>query len=224
MIDTDRLRESQRTRTEGLCRHYFPLGKKNGGEWKIGDITGAPGDSLGIQLTGPKAGLWHDRATGQGGDFIELLRANRNLTFQEAVEEVERALGVSLRMDSLPGMRSAPAVSPIPSPVVPVIPAWTGLPYHMTPKESRRCYAAAKALGDSPGKIQSIAEWRFLKSETVWSLVLDCALGIEGSNNRLLVRERDEAAPNRREQSSKPVGVWQTVSLAWMVTNRSKRL
>src|ERR1700739_3105559 len=98
MVKLDLLRDLVRSRAEELCGHFFPHGKKVGNEWKIGDILGAPGDSLGIQLTGQKAGLYHDRATGEGGDFIKLLRENRNIPFTQAVAEIERAFGMSLQL------------------------------------------------------------------------------------------------------------------------------
>lgn len=97
LVDSERLNESVRSNIVTLCEHFLPAGKKESGEWKIADVTGAKGDSLGIQLTGPKAGLWHDRATRQGGTFVELLMQNRGITFLEAVELIERDLGINLR-------------------------------------------------------------------------------------------------------------------------------
>jgi twinkle protein len=179
MINCDLLREWERTRAEDLCRRFFPNGKKVGTEWKIADTTGAPGNSLAIQLAGAKPGLWHDWATGEGGDFIELLRANRNLTFPQAVEEIEQALGISLLVDSLPGGRP-PQSAGVSQPKRPVIAPWTGLPYHMTPEESRRAYQAARALNRTAEQIDQIADWRGLRPEIIRSLILDCALGIEG--------------------------------------------
>ena len=44
---------------------------------RIGDTSGAPGESLSIQLTGSDAGLWKDHATDEGGDLIALYRAYR---------------------------------------------------------------------------------------------------------------------------------------------------
>lgn len=46
-------------------------------EARIGDVSGAPGESLSIQLAGPDAGLWKDHATDEGGDLISLYRAYR---------------------------------------------------------------------------------------------------------------------------------------------------
>jgi len=99
-IDSQRLDEVVRSNIETLCRHFFPAGRKEGGEWKIGDVTGGAGDSLGIQLTGANAGLWHDRATGDGGKFTKLLMQNRGVTFRDAVELIERTLGVSATQEN----------------------------------------------------------------------------------------------------------------------------
>jgi hypothetical protein len=101
MINFDLLREIIRTRTEELCCHFFPNGRKEADEWKLADVSGGPGSSLAIQLTGDKAGLWLDRETGQGGDFVHLLCANRNLTRIEAAQEIGRALGVNLESNAV---------------------------------------------------------------------------------------------------------------------------
>jgi Toprim-like len=179
MINLDLLRELERDRTEDLCRWFFPNGRKVGNEWRIADTTGAPGNSLGIKLTVPNAGLWQDRATGEGGDFVKLLCANRNLTFSQAVEEIERAFGIALRSDFLPSRVSAPQ-SPDRNRSHKAAP-WTGLPYHMTPQEICRAQKAIRALNGDAEAIQRIADWRELKPETIRSLTLDCALGIEGN-------------------------------------------
>jgi twinkle protein len=96
MINEDLLRDLVRSRIEDLCRHFFPHGRKMGNEWKLGNTTGVSGESLGIQLVGQKAGLYRDRATGEGGDFVKLLRENRNITFTYAAEQIGHFLGVNL--------------------------------------------------------------------------------------------------------------------------------
>jgi hypothetical protein len=58
------------------------------------DISGQPGQSLGVQLTGEKAGLWHDRATGEGGNFHKLVASARGYSEEDAVSDIERAVGV----------------------------------------------------------------------------------------------------------------------------------
>ena len=54
----------------------FPAGKKRSGKFLIGDVLGSPGDSLEVVLDGEKAGLWTDRATGDGGDIFDLIAAH----------------------------------------------------------------------------------------------------------------------------------------------------
>ena len=51
----------------------FPAGKTRRGKFLIGDVLGSPGDSLEVVLDGDKAGLWTDRATGDGGDIFSLI-------------------------------------------------------------------------------------------------------------------------------------------------------
>jgi hypothetical protein len=176
MVNIGLLRDLQRDWAEDLCRHFFPNGKKVGNEWKIADTTGASGNSLAIHLTGDKAGLWIDRATDEGGGFVKLLSANRNLTLIQAVEEIERVLGVSLRSDSFLGVRlqQSPGVSRAHKAV---IAPWTGLPYHMSPEESRRAYQAARALNGTAEQIEQIADWRGLRPEIIRSLILDWPSG-----------------------------------------------
>jgi hypothetical protein len=102
MIDQARLKEVVRSNIETLCRHFFPLSRKDGIEWKIADISGEKGDSLGIRLTPENAGVWIDRATGQGGDFVQLLMRSRNLTFPDAAAEIGQFLGVDLQKHQQP--------------------------------------------------------------------------------------------------------------------------
>jgi len=47
-------------------------GQRKGDELRYGDITGQRGQSLGIHLSGPKAGIWADFATGETGDIVDL--------------------------------------------------------------------------------------------------------------------------------------------------------
>jgi hypothetical protein len=97
VINFDLLRELQRSRAEELCRHFFPNGRKEGQEWKLADVSGAPGSSLGIQLTGPRAGLFHDRATGESGDLLKLICLSGNCGLPQAVGQIERTFGINLR-------------------------------------------------------------------------------------------------------------------------------
>jgi putative DNA primase/helicase len=72
-------RESLRTdlvaRLDSILPTLFPAGNKRKGKFLIGDVLGSPGDSLEVVLDGEKAGLWTDRATGDGGDIFDLIAA-----------------------------------------------------------------------------------------------------------------------------------------------------
>ncbi|AJP47323.1 hypothetical protein PG1C_00460 [Rugosibacter aromaticivorans] len=78
--DLDAEREAIRVellvRLESVLAALFPAGRKRGGKFLVGDVLGSPGDSLEIVLTGDKAGLWTDRATGDGGDIFTLIAAH----------------------------------------------------------------------------------------------------------------------------------------------------
>ena len=81
--DLDAEREAIRAellaRLESVLATLFPAGKKRGGKFLVGDVLGSPGDSLEIVLDGDKAGLWTDRATGDGGDIFALIAAHLGL-------------------------------------------------------------------------------------------------------------------------------------------------
>ncbi len=66
-------------RLESVLFVFYPAGKVRHGKFFIGDVLGSPGDSLEVVLEGEKAGLWTDRATGQGGDFFALLAAREHM-------------------------------------------------------------------------------------------------------------------------------------------------
>ncbi len=63
-------------RLESVLFTLFPAGRTRRGKFVIGDVLGSPGDSLEVVLDGDKAGLWTDRATGDGGDVFHLIGAH----------------------------------------------------------------------------------------------------------------------------------------------------
>lgn len=73
---------------ESVLMQLCPAGTIKGGKFLIGDVQGNPGDSLEVVLHGPKAGLWTDRATGQGGDIFALIGACRTLHLQHEFPKV----------------------------------------------------------------------------------------------------------------------------------------
>ena len=82
---------------EDVARYLLPQGKRIGNEWRVGSINGEPGQSLGVHLTGEKAGLWCDFANGNNhsGDLLDLWAKKRNLKICEAITEATHYLGIS---------------------------------------------------------------------------------------------------------------------------------
>jgi twinkle protein len=80
---------------EAAVRELLPQGRRAGHEWKCGSLSGEPGDSLGVHLTGDKAGVWSDFSTGDKGDFIGLWMAVRNVSLQDACRDALAFLGIS---------------------------------------------------------------------------------------------------------------------------------
>ncbi|ARU21568.1 glycerol-3-phosphate dehydrogenase [Ralstonia solanacearum] len=93
----DEVRAALLARLESVLEALFPAGKKRRGKFVIGDILGSPGDSLEVVLDGDKAGLWTDRATGDGGDIFDLLAAQAGLRvstdFSSVLERASQLLG-----------------------------------------------------------------------------------------------------------------------------------
>lgn len=89
------LRTALSDRTSDLISEIFPRARIHAGEARIGNLDGDTGESLAIALTGAKAGLWTDHATGQGGDLIDLWRETNHATFITAVDDLEHWAGLS---------------------------------------------------------------------------------------------------------------------------------
>lgn len=82
---------------EGVCRHLYPNGKRQGQEWIVGNVDGSAGDSLKIRVTGDKTGVGCDFATGQTfGDLLDIWQAARGIDLAAAMNEAASYLGVQL--------------------------------------------------------------------------------------------------------------------------------
>jgi AAA domain len=81
-------------RIESLCRELLPKGRIDGRNWAVGDINGAPGQSLKVCLVGENRGLWLDFAEeGWRGDALDLVEAVKNLKTIEAMDWARSWLG-----------------------------------------------------------------------------------------------------------------------------------
>ncbi|MFT0532418.1 phage/plasmid primase, P4 family [Castellaniella hirudinis] len=72
-LDRNAIHSDLMARLESVLGTLFPAGKIRQGRFCIGDTFGSEGESLEVVLAGEKAGLWTDRATGDGGDIFDLI-------------------------------------------------------------------------------------------------------------------------------------------------------
>ncbi len=89
---TDEIKARMLVNIRGVLSWLFPGGVFQRGKFFVGDIHGNPGDSLVVETEGRKAGLWHDFATGEGGDIIGLWAAatgrDTKTEFPAVIEDV----------------------------------------------------------------------------------------------------------------------------------------
>ncbi len=80
------------------CLSYLlPRGIFHGDKFYVGNIQGDKGKSLVVELSGNEAGLWHDFATGEGGDIIDLWagvnRKSTRIEFPEVMASIAEWFG-----------------------------------------------------------------------------------------------------------------------------------
>jgi len=103
-------------RFEMLVRKLLPNGHREGREWRAGNVQGDPGSSFVACLTGFKAGVWHDFATGESGDALDLVKAVIGVYTSEALRWSRRWLGIEDGTAALPARPAARQKSDAPEP------------------------------------------------------------------------------------------------------------
>lgn len=94
-MDVSEVKRALAARVEDVCRHLLPHGKKVSQEWCCGDITGKEGDSLRVNLSKEKSGVWSDFAdNNSGSNLLELWIQVKNISFRDALEEAKKFIGV----------------------------------------------------------------------------------------------------------------------------------
>jgi len=94
-MNAKELSQALAERAPAVAEYLLPGGKKKGAEWKAGSVAGDAGDSLGVHLTGTKAGVWRDFAADVGGDLLDLWMAARGCGLRQAIEEAKAYCGVT---------------------------------------------------------------------------------------------------------------------------------
>lgn len=103
---------------EAVCRYYLSNGRREGRYWLVGDVENTPGRSLFVRLSGPEsgkgaAGKWTDAATGDHGDLLDLIAANRRLdSLRDTLDEARSFLSLPRPGPSLTRREPAPQGSP----------------------------------------------------------------------------------------------------------------
>lgn len=96
---------------EGVLGYLYPQGHADpkGGTFYIGNARGDAGESLNIVLRGDRAGLWHDFATGEGGDLFDLWSAARGTSnFRDTLQDMGDYSGASEGTPRRPPKRKSP--------------------------------------------------------------------------------------------------------------------
>lgn len=93
-MDIGELSKKLASRAEEVAQYLFSNGKRKGQEYCVGSVSGEPGDSLKVHLTGNKAGVWKDFASGERGDLIDLWVAVKGITLVEAIKQIKEYLGI----------------------------------------------------------------------------------------------------------------------------------
>jgi hypothetical protein len=90
----EELHASLAARAEQVCAHLLPGGKRVQKRWQCGGVDGGPGKSMDVEIEGEKAGVFHDRATGETGRLLKLWQLNRGLDFKDAVAAAADFVGM----------------------------------------------------------------------------------------------------------------------------------
>ena len=97
-VPVQEIRRQLLARLPSVLQYLFPNGKVRNHVFQVGDIDGTEGESLKVELQAPKAGMWQDFATNEGGDIFELWSKVRNIDaksdFPRLIEEIKNWLGV----------------------------------------------------------------------------------------------------------------------------------
>ena len=95
MNDTEDIKRAVAHDAAGFAAWLFPAGRRNGAKWHVGNVTGAPGKSLAIELDGEFAGSFRDWSGEERGDCIALAMAARGLDFPSAKRLLRERYGIA---------------------------------------------------------------------------------------------------------------------------------
>lgn len=95
MLSAKDISERLANQVEAVCKELLPQGKMIAGNWCVGSLGGEQGESLRVQITGGKAGLWGDFASNENGDILDLWAKVRGISLGAAIKEAKAFLRIS---------------------------------------------------------------------------------------------------------------------------------
>lgn len=147
-LDFDEINAAAISHLESLLVGWFPAGRRDGREFKIGGLNGEPGRSLSINLD---TGVWKDFESGAGGsDPMSLLAAIRGVRMLDAAKELAEQLRAGITYQEAPSDSGRPRSNND---------EWTALPH--APATAPTPRIKHKRLG------QPVRMWRYLDRDGV---------------------------------------------------------
>lgn len=95
MADITQITRGLASRAQSVAEYLLPNGRREGNEWRVGSIGGEAGKSLGLHLTGDKAGVWADFGSNDKGDLLDLWSAVRRVSLADAIIQAREWLGLA---------------------------------------------------------------------------------------------------------------------------------
>ncbi|WP_265023924.1 AAA family ATPase [Wolbachia endosymbiont (group A) of Epagoge grotiana] len=98
----EQLRTQLLSNIRSCLSYLLPRGIFRGDKFYVGDLQGNKGQSMIVELTGSKAGLWHDFSTEEGGDIFDLWAAVTGKNqFTDTIEDIAKWIGYSEKNNTL---------------------------------------------------------------------------------------------------------------------------
>ncbi len=98
----EQLRTQLLSNIRSCLSYLLPRGTFRGDKFYVGDLQGNKGQSMIVELTGSKAGLWHDFSPGEGGDIFDLWAAVTGKNqFTDTIEDIAKWIGYSEKNNTL---------------------------------------------------------------------------------------------------------------------------
>lgn len=167
-MDIVDLKQRLQERIEDVITYLLPNGKKQKSRWITGNTEGDQGQSLQVELSGPKAGLWIDYATGEGGDVIDLWMASRSCGIRDAISQIKAYLGVD-DQPTFSGYHKPKYKRPVPPQHIAVSPHWKAVHSYLSGRGLTDSTIQAFSITSGPSeKIGPIIVFPYLAGKQVY--------------------------------------------------------